>query len=108
MKNEAEMTQNFEMDEFHHPNTSFSLQSMEFHQTKCTGLLYMMSLRHLPAKAWQKAKKPIQNLEIDGIVPKRQAETPKEKRLAFGRHSGHFHICYRGDKPGNPLKVNIS
>jgi len=43
-----------------------------------------------------------------GVLPKRQKETPKRKRLQFGLHLGHFHPWWRGDKNGNPLKVNIS
>ena len=77
------------MKEFHQPNTLFPPQSIEYCQTKHTGLFYIIFLRHFPAKASKKAKKLIQNLEIDEIVPKRQSGTPKEKRLAFGWHSGH-------------------
>jgi hypothetical protein len=65
-------------------------------------------LTYLLAKVCEKAKKYIQKIEIDGIVPNRQPETPNEKRLMFGLHLGHFRLCYRGDKNGNPLKVNIS
>jgi len=43
-----------------------------------------------------------------GVLPKRQEETPKRKRLQFGLHLEHFHPWWRGDKNGNPLKVNIS
>jgi len=67
------------MDEFHHPNTSFPPQSIEFHQTKHTGLFQMISLRHLPAKAWQKVKKPIQNLELMGISQKGRQRPQKRK-----------------------------
>ncbi len=81
---------------------------MEFHQKKYTGLFYNIYLTYLPAKVCEKAKKCIQKVEIDGIFPNRQEETPKEKRLMFGLELGHFHLCYRGDKYGNPLKVNIS
>ena len=61
-----------------------------------------------PSQSMAKSEETHSKPRIDGNFPKRQAKTPKEKRLAFGRHSGHFHLCYRGDKLGNPLKVNIS
>jgi hypothetical protein len=81
---------------------------MEFDPKKYTGLFYIIHLTYLPPKVSEKAKKPTQKHEIDGIFPKRQAGTPEEKRLVFGRHFEHFHLCYWGDKLGNPLKVNIS
>ncbi len=56
---------------------------------------------------WDLAK-TIKTLDIDGIVPKRQEETPKKQRLVFFCEFGHFHLCYWGEKHGNPLKVNIS
>ncbi len=71
---------------------------MEFLEIKYTGLFYNIYLRYLPAKASKKVKKCSQKVEIDGIFPKRQEKTPKEKRQAFGSHFGHFHPCYRGDK----------
>ena len=43
-----------------------------------------------------------------GMFPKRQEETSKEKNLMFFLEFRHFHLCYRGDKDRNPLKVNIS
>jgi len=66
-----------------------------------------MTLKTYVYQNTQKDPEPMQNLEIDGIFPIRQEETPKEKRLVFGLHFEHFHLCYRGDKTGNPLKVNI-
>jgi len=33
---------------------------------------------------------------------------PQEKRLLFGLELEHFHLCWRGDRKENPLKVNIS
>ena len=81
---------------------------MEFHPKKLTGLFYNLSLTYLPAKVCEKVEKCMQKVENEGIFPNRQAETPKEKRLSFGLELGHFHLCWRGDKLGNPLKVNIS
>ena len=85
----------------------YTHSSMEFHQKKNTDLFYNIYLTYLPARVCEKVKKFIQKVKIDGIFPNRQAETPKEKRLVFGLELGHFHLCYRGDKFGNPLKVNI-
>jgi hypothetical protein len=82
--------------------------SIAFPQTNYTALFYTIPLKYLQLKVKKKVKKCIQNIGIDGNYPKRQAETPKEKRLGFGSRFGHFHLCYRGDKFGNPLKVNIS
>ena len=73
------MTQKCEVDEFHHLNPSFPTQLVEFLQTKFIFLFYMIYLIYLPAKVYQKAKKPTQNLEIDGNFPKRQEGTPEGK-----------------------------
>jgi len=59
-----------------------------------------MTLKTYVYQNTQKDPEPMQNLEIDGIFPIKQEETPKV-------HFEHFHLCYRGDKTGNPLKVNI-
>ena len=41
----------------------------------------------------------------------KMAEGDPEKATPLGiigLELGHFQLCYRGDKLGNPLKVNIS
>jgi len=69
--------------------------SMEFHQKKYIDLFYNIYLIYLPARVCEKVKNCIQKVKIDGIFPNRQAETPKEKRLAFGLELGYFCLCYR-------------
>ena len=66
---------------------------MEFLEIKYTGLFYNIYLRYLPAKASEKVKKCSQKVEIDGIFPKRQVKTPKEKRQPFVSHWVTFHTA---------------
>jgi len=81
---------------------------IDFDQKKLGIGFYDLENLCLPFYITQNKAETIKTSDIDGNFPKRQAETPKEKRLWFGSRFGHFHLCYRGDKFGNPLKVNIS
>ena len=52
---------------------------MEFLETKFIFMIHSIYLMYLPAKVSGKAEKCTQKGGFDGIFPKRQAYTPKEK-----------------------------
>ena len=86
----------------------FSHFLMEFYKTKHAIKFYDLENICLQLYIMQKEPETTKILRFDGIFQIRHAKTPKEKRLGFGSHLGHFHPWWRGDKLGNPLKVNIS
>ena len=45
---------------------------------------------------------------VSGVSQNGRRRPQNGQRLWFGLHFGHIHLCWRGDKKGNPLKVNIS